>query len=453
MARFTPQTKSAIFRRMANRVVARSNLTDLEAGGELWTILEAAADEFDTVNYQMITLQTIWSINDATGRDLDARVAVIPEADITRLGPMRSVGSVVFGRAGTVGTVNIPAGTVVRVPNGPQFRTTALGTILNGNTTSASVPIEALVPGAAGNVDAGAISALEAVTGAETVTNAAPTTTGQDEETDEQLRTRALLFIRGLPRGTQLALQGAVLGASLTGFGRVTSAEVLRLPPPDEGRVRIWIDNGSGTVATINTTAGPETVVASASGGEDRLFTDFKPLIPNTTIVLEKNASPLNEGVDYYIDRPRGQIDLVVPLAPTDTLTIEYSYYGGLIAEAQKIINGDPADRVNYPGFAAYGDDVAVLPPLVLQQSVEGSVILDEGFSAQRANILESIKNAIARYINGLGVNGDIIVSELVFVAQSITGVRDVEITQPSANVIIGSGQLARIVPSNIDLT
>lgn len=440
---------------MAARVVARSELTDLEDGGNLHTVLTAVAREIDDVNFQMTNLQQIWDLDTATGEDLDDRALDYPPDGLTRQGANPATTEYVFSRTGTTGTIPIPQGSIVRVPSGgPEYQTTVAGAILDGFSDSGSIPIEALVPGSEGNVDANTITQFDAITGIETGTNPLPAIGGQDEETDAQLRTRIKEYVRSLPRGTPDALKFAVLDAFDVTQGRITSAELVELDGADLGKVLIYVDDGTGTIAQIEDNIGsPETVVSSALGGEERLFLDNKPLVLGTPVAVELNAAPLTEGVDFTVNFATGQITLVVALSPTDNVTAEYTWHTGLIAEAQKIVDGDPNDRENYPGYRAAGVQVFVIAPVVVQQIIEGVVVVADDFIGQTTAVLSDCASAISRYINNLPINGDVILSELIAAVMGVTGVVDVTFTTPTANVIIGEGELARVQGANIDLT
>ena len=186
MARFSPETFSTFLKRMAYRVVARSNLTDLEVGGELYVLLSAFARELDGISFQTSNLQRLWSLDTATGEDLDDRATDFYPGTLVRLTDLQATGTVVFSRSGVAGTATIPAGHGVRVADGAEFVTTALGSITPGNTDSAAVPIQAIEAGLDGNVDATTITILDALAGVDTVSNTVPTAGGQDEETDDQ---------------------------------------------------------------------------------------------------------------------------------------------------------------------------------------------------------------------------------------------------------------------------
>lgn len=455
MPRFEPKTYSTFLKRMAQRVVARTTLTDVNRGGALHTILSSVAREMDDISFQMQQVADIWDIDTATGEDLDARAEDYPGDQVpVRYKAAKATGSVVFARTGTTGTVSIPIGTEVAVPSGPVFYTTVAGSILAGNTTSAAVTIEAAEAGPEGNTDPATITLMRGVTGVETVTNASATTGGQDEETNAEFRSRIKAYVRSLPRGTPDALKFAVLNTTVAGFGTIRTAEVVELEGADLGKTYVYVDDGNGTVGTTatNISGTPEVVVNSAAGGEERIFLDNKPLVLASTILVEVNAVPQTEGVDYTINRATGQITLTTALSPADQVTAEYTWYTGLIAEAQKIVDGDATDRINYPGYRAAGTQVFVLPPTVFQQVVEGTLILEEDFTGDRATVVTEATNAVSRYINSLGINGDVIYTEIVTACQNVVGVRDVVLTSPTANVIIGSGELARVLSYNIDL-
>jgi len=460
LPRFEPKTFSFFLERMSDRVVARTELTDLEEGGVIHTLLSAFARELDDISFQMVNLQRIWDLDTATGEDLDDRAQDLNPTKLVRQGATGAAGSVVFSRAGTIGTVAIPTGSIVRVPDGgPEYETTLAGSILAGGTDSAVIPILALEAGTDGNVDAGTITQMNAVTGVETVINGAATLGGQGVETDAQFRTRIKTFLRSLPRGTPDALKFAVLDVEDPDFGRVVSAEVFELTGVDLGVVIIYIDDGAGTVEQTDSNIGaPETVVASAAGGEVRLLVDNVPVKEGAAFDVEINAVPQVQGVDYTLNLALGQITLdptVFPtgLTPADSLIVEYTWYIGLIEVAQKVVDGDPADRTNFPGYRAAGTEVFVRAPTVFQQIVEGAVVVESDFIGQADEVRDSVRSAINRYINGLGINGDVILSELIFQAQSVTGVFDISFTTPTGNVVIGDGELARVTDANIDLT
>lgn len=106
----------------------------------------------------------------------------------------------------------------------------AQAAVLEAGASWVDVPARALTPGSAGNVPAGAVTAMAAApVGIAACTNPAPFAGGGDEEGDEGLRQRVLSTFRRLPNGANAAFyeQGAL------SFDQVAAASVL---PRSRGR-------------------------------------------------------------------------------------------------------------------------------------------------------------------------------------------------------------------------
>jgi uncharacterized phage protein gp47/JayE len=462
---FEPKSYTYFLQRMANRIVARSGLTDTVVGGGVHSVISSVARELDDMSFQAIQLQDVWDIDTATGDDLDLRGGDIPDGKLSRRAAAKATGSVVFSRTGSSGAVTIPVGTVVRVPGGgPEFQTTASGSIADGDTVSASVNIVALEAGTDSNVEVAAITQMDAVSGVETVTNGAVTSGGQGEESDAEFRNRIKLYIRALPRGTPLALEYAALGASIDADGdgeadqRVVSAQALQFPTGVRGITYLYIDDGTGTVATSEDTyASPENTITNAGGGEVRFNLANSPIVEGTVLTLKVNGVAITENTDFTIDRSTSQVVLDSTVYPTgltagDDVTAEYTYHTGLIAEVQKIVNGDSADRTNYPGYKAAGTMVWVKSPTVYQLIITGTVVVLANRLADRDDIVAKVKSEIIRYVNGLGIGQDVIYTSLIAAAKSVDGVYDITFTAPTGNYAIGDGELARATAANVTI-
>ena len=106
----------------------------------------------------------------------------VPSSGTTRLPGRTADGMVVFTNL-TAGSVDIPAETVVVTLDNPavRFATTRAVTLAAGSGSTAQAPVRALTPGSAGNVEAGAVQALEGNTGLSVVvTNLEPIEGGTD---------------------------------------------------------------------------------------------------------------------------------------------------------------------------------------------------------------------------------------------------------------------------------
>jgi uncharacterized phage protein gp47/JayE len=489
MGIFTPKTYTDFVERMTGRIVARTELSDTEIGGVVSTIVNAVAREFDDLHYQMTNLQLLWDLDTASGEDLDARAKDVNPVEITRLLKTSSTGTVAFYRTTSGTAVTIPAGTAVKTSDGTEYTTNALSTIGSADTSVIGVAATAIVAGLSGNLsdiglrksDVGGptgISLLSGtVAGVEEVNNDIPFTGGQDQENDSQLRERIKTYLRSLSRGTPDSLKSAVLGTTLTGYGRVVSAEVVEQAEPNLGEVTVYVDDGNGTIEFSEAVA-EEIITASATGGEKRLWLLNPPVVDGSAVQITRwpsggGAGALlvedSSGADgFTLNRPTGKITLVTPLLAgaalkarnlllPSTLSPGYTHYVGLIQEAQKIIDGDRLNRSAYPGYRAAGINVKVLSPVVYYQSVYATVVIESGFD--QTTVTTAVKSALVSYINGLPINGDVIASELYYEAQTVSGVVDITfqdsagLTISLVNTIIGEGEIARILSSAITVT
>lgn len=252
---FAPKTFPDFFERMLARVVARTALTDLESGGVISTVCGGSPRVRRHFISNCRPSKSLGS-DTATGADLDARAADANPDEISRQAAVAATGTVVFGRTNTAAAVTVPIGTIVAVVGGsPTYQTTAAVTLGIGVAESAAVGIVAVEAGSAGNCDPADLTAtpptgiLEIVVnlaGIETVRNDTSCAGGQDRESDQSLRNRVRAYLRSLSRGTPEALRSAVLGVTVSGYGRIVIADVEELAVPNYGKVYVWIDDGTG---------------------------------------------------------------------------------------------------------------------------------------------------------------------------------------------------------------
>ncbi len=368
----------------------------------------------------------------------------------------------------SVGTVVIPAGTRVATASGQNFTTTAAGSITptspiqipghNIGEDSGLIPAVADVAGAAGNVEANTIVRFIAKpVGVSGVTNPARFAFGADEESDDSFRSRLKLYVATLARSTPQAQENAVLGAEEP----TTGASILFAKAVEDyvnlGNTTLYIDDGTGNAETSVVITGENVTEGlagpppdSAAGGETTLYLDNKPVNASALFTLSSSiAGVLAEGVDYTYNPASGQIDFTNPLTTGEVITATtYTTYTGLIREAQKIIDGDPADPVNYPGYRAAGTLTIVKTPQVLIQTVDCSLVILEGFDDDE--VKENVKNVIIEHINALGISGDVVRNDLIRKIMSVAGVYDVTMITPAANVILLDDQLARTTDANV---
>ena len=107
-----------------------------------------------------------------------------------------------------------------------------------------------------------------------------------------------------------------------------------------------------------------------------------------------------------------------------------YKYYEGLLGEANRIVYGDPADNITYPGVAAAGAEIFIEPPLVKRIEVSINVRVNPG--TPFARVTEEVRNAIAALINASPIGESIAISDIISQVNSIPGVRAVSISSPA---------------------
>lgn len=433
------------------RVVARTGLSDVSDTSGVKNVLAADAREQDQAYFQMTRLRDLFDLRTAAGEDLDERVQEIAPGDLQRIQAQAAIGNVVFGRTGTTGTVTIASGTVVQTSTGTLFRTTRQGQITAGSSTSGDVPVIAAVPGIEGNVAAGAISGFASKpAGVDTVSNGAALTQGRDKEADSSFRQRALNYTASLARSTVAALEFVAVGLQDATNGRsVVFAHVFE-DPVDRGLSILYIDDGAGTAAELGTPVTSEVVIASALGGEEFLQLDTAPVDLNSTLTIVSGGTgargTLTLGTDYYLDPTNGRLYFTPALSVGESISASYTPFINLIATVQKVINGDPADRVNFPGYRAAGTQVRVLSPTVAPIQVQGVLTVDGG----RAEAVAAAEAAVQDYINNAGISADIIRNEIIDRIMGVDGVIDVDLQLPATNLTILDDQIARVTTASL---
>lgn len=159
--------------------------------------------------------------------------------------------------------------------------------------------------------------------------------------------------------------------------------------------------------------------------------------------------SSVNLGSDGYVQVTGGNANDKLAF---DTDVIQglagYQYWVGLVKLVHKTIYGDDADLVSFPGFGAAGVIFQVLAPTVKDINVELDVTLREGVSI--ASLENEIRSAVSGYVNSLGVGDDVVIEEIRAAVIAISGVVDVELTEPLVNIAAADNELIRVSDSDI---
>ena len=251
------QDFTALVRIQAAAVGASARtLIDVSVGSVLRAVLEANASVALWIQWLIMEVLSTTRAATSSGADLDSWVA---DFGLARLPAVAAHGYARFGRATPGLATAIPVGALIRtgatssaqsfqvVANAAQAFWTGSGYALAATATEILVPIQAVTPGRAGNVQAGVLQTLStAIPGVDAVTNDYAATGGLDAETDAALRVRFGSFIDSRTRATEqaviFAIQSVQQGLQFTISERVDSAAAIR-----PGHFTVVLDDGSGT--------------------------------------------------------------------------------------------------------------------------------------------------------------------------------------------------------------
>ena len=464
MPAFQAETARVIAQRMINKVVARTGLSDLTQTSEFYQVIMAVARACEKTQQGMEDLIDDTDPDRATGEMLDELAKKLNPDLLSRLTGTYATSTQIFSRAGTAGTTTILIGTQVKVPASAAgedlvFATTAAGGITPGNYDSAPIAITAAETGTKYRVDPNAINGfVSKPAGVETTYNPSAVTNGLDDEKDDEYRRRIKDYIKGLARCPVHALEATCRGVQDPVSGkRVVWCNIYE-KWWNALEIIIYVDDGSGTAeSTVVVSGGP---VLIAVGGEVDIYLPHKPIKESAgyTIYLDTGSGPvaMTEWTQYYFNSASGHIRLVSAEFPTglgagDVVTGDYTRYTGLIEEVQKVVNGDTGDRSNYPGHRAGGVLAKVQAPMAISQTVTVNIDVMAGYD--QATVQAAVEAVVSAYINGLGINEDVIYNELVERIMSVTGVYDCNLTYPTDNQTINDGQIARISSSALTVT
>jgi uncharacterized phage protein gp47/JayE len=210
-----------LIRNQAAAVAAScSTLLDVSVGSVLRAILEANASVALWMQWLIMEVLSLTRAATSNGSDLDSWVA---DFGLSRLPAIAASGSARFSRATPGLSAVIPVGAIIRTGSDASSQAFAViadsseaawngsGYALASTALEIIVPIQAVVPGQAGNVQAGLLVLLStAIPGIDGVTNDYPMTGGLDAEGDIALRSRFGGFIDSRTRSTVQAVEFAI---------------------------------------------------------------------------------------------------------------------------------------------------------------------------------------------------------------------------------------------------
>lgn len=163
-------------------------------------------------------------------------------------------------------------------------------------------------------------------------------------------------------------------------------------------------------------------------------------------VIHNVSVEPANENQVAVIFNSRYQVDkindsglvTITGLQKLDFSTAlksgldSYRYDTGLLAEANKIVYGDPRDNTTYPGTSAAGAEIFIDPPFFRRVQVGVAVRLLTGVPFSQ--ITEQVRNAVQSLIDSSDIGKSIPISSIVSAVNAIPGVFAIAITSPLYN-------------------
>lgn len=133
-----------------------------------------------------------------------------------------------------------------------------------------------------------------------------------------------------------------------------------------------------------------------------------------------------------------------------------YRYNTGLIAEANRIIYGDPRDPSTYPGVGAAGAEIFVREPLTRRIQISVNVRINTGVPF--AQTAEQVRTSIGSLVNSNPVGQPIAISAIVSAVYAIPGIKAVSISSPQYDsthdlIYVAPSEKARIIDPVLDIS
>jgi uncharacterized phage protein gp47/JayE len=342
---------------------AAGQLLDLTVGSTLRAVLEANAAMALWLQWLIVLVLQTTRAATSNGTDLDSWMN---DFAVVRLPAVAANGVVSFSRFVPSTAALVPVGTVVKTADGTQsfavvqapsnasFSASLGGFMLAVGTASADVPVSALVPGVAGNVQAGAVTLIAAaIPGVDLVGNAAPFLDGQDAESDPALRARFQNYLASRSRATNVAV-GYAVSSIQQGLQYAIQENVMPDGTARMGSFVVTVDDGSGNPSAALIAAVTAAVDAVRPLGSS--FGVMPPIVVQAAVSMVVSVGPgvvhadaaqaVAAAVIAYINA----LPVGAPLAWSRLTQVAYDAQPAVTNVTSVLLNGATADLA--PGIA-----------------------------------------------------------------------------------------------------
>lgn len=354
------RTKAEISDRLKQRFKEAGYNAVNEVGSPENTLIAALSDELSGIYRSVEFSHEATDITQASGSDLDEWASIFgltrgdsqPARDTSLSNVKFFIDPTISKTASTLageynlGEITIPKGTVLSAGVSIQYRTTAVAKI-SGNETETFVPVAASGIGSAYNVLAGELvshnlasyPALANLASFIKCTNLLPITSGQNEETDEELRLR----IRNAHSTAVTANNLAVLTAA-RGVPGVADAAIIPYVY-GSGTLAVFIESTTPIVSPglINAVQDAVDIIKAEGTRAYVQYPDYKALKMKIESTLKSGTDQDSYGnvvkpaiVDYINNLPRG-----TTFSPTSLYPLLSAGGLAIYAAIQRIQVGD----------------------------------------------------------------------------------------------------------------
>lgn len=338
---------------------AAGRALDLTVGSVLRAVLEANAALGLWLQWLIVEVLLTTRLATSSGTDCDSFGA---DFGFVRLPAVAAGGIVTFTRFAPVLSAFVPVGSTLTTADGsqgfavtadpanPAYSASPAGYTLAAGVASIDLPVSAAVPGAAGNVVAGAVSLLtSAIAGIDTVANAAPMGGGVDAESDAAFKARFGNYLASLSRATVGAIEATVAGVQ-QGLSVAVDENIDQTGAPGMGNFVVTVDDGTG--------APPATLIATIQAAVDAVrpvgtrFAVQGPKVTTAdismTLVLRPGTIPQNATgpVSTAIAAYVGSLGVGATLPYSKLLQVAYDASDSVINVTDALLNGGTADLV-----------------------------------------------------------------------------------------------------------
>ena len=362
---------------------------------------------------------------------------------MTAYGGIAAIAWVRFERWGAATSpVIIPVGTILQTDNGLNFTVTD-GATLQAGEAFVLVRCECTRPGAVGNVRAQQIIALRSpLAGIDAVSNPDPAVGGADPEPDLAIKQRVPQHLAMLHRATIPATEAAILSQAdlfpevvsfvterrvgLPGYIRATLADA---SGGQTFRPGPWQTNVFGQWCTV-----PMTVYGLVEvGWPCRRFGNLERGADGAEEWLP-SPSPGEVGQGayrWYYDASIGR--LYARANGEDLNTLDLVLYSGVVWQALRELE---------VRWVAAGVAIDIVVPRAVRVAVALTYGLAPGY--QDAAVRAELQQAIADYLNGLGMGASATLSGLYQAISRVVGATEVLITSPSQTITVLNTEIIR---------